>query len=62
MFVWETFNVVLFLDIYASKMTSRRPSREDADQDLKWFHGKITRPEAEALLQTGSFSYNSFNY
>lgn len=33
---------------------SRRPSREDAEQNnLKWYHGKITRQEAEALLQTG---------
>ncbi|EFX72604.1 hypothetical protein DAPPUDRAFT_110578 [Daphnia pulex] len=29
---------------------SRRPSRDETDQDLRWFHGKINRQEAEALL------------
>lgn len=35
---------------------SRRPSRDESDQDLRWFHGKISRQEAEALLT------NSMNY
>jgi hypothetical protein len=32
---------------------SRRPSRDETDQDLRWFHGKINRQEAEALLTNG---------
>lgn len=33
---------------------TRRPSRDDTDQEnLKWFHGKISRQEAEAILLKG---------
>lgn len=31
---------------------SRRPSRDETDQDLKWFHGEISRQEAETILTT----------
>lgn len=38
---------------------SRRPSRDDSDQDLRWFHGKITRQEAEALLTSGKKTFDN---
>lgn len=41
---------------------SRRPSRDESDQDLRWFHGKISRQEAEAVLTNGKFLNISFQY
>ena len=41
---------------------SRRPSRDETDQDIKWFHGKISRQEAETILTTDGQTFTVYHF
>ena len=36
---------------------SRRPSKDDSDEELRWFHGKISRQETEDILSNNLYSF-----